>query len=158
MCLKKWNRNGANSLHQRVPFRVKSGLCSNIKFLEVFSNITKYEECLVIGCVDGKHIGLQKPTVNEHIYLNIIDYHSIYAVIICDHTYKILASINCQYEGAAYDSFVWKRQNQTREEFWKNDFSITGKFIGFRNVSDGASDAMKSISKQDVSSNELLES
>ncbi|XP_017482353.1 PREDICTED: putative nuclease HARBI1 [Rhagoletis zephyria] len=41
---------------------------------------------------------------------------------ICDHTYKILA-INCQYGGAAYDSFVWKNSNQRRvleERFQRN--------------------------------------
>ncbi|XP_050340083.1 putative nuclease HARBI1 isoform X2 [Bactrocera neohumeralis] len=36
----------------------------------------------VIGCVDGTHIGLQKPTVNEHMYFNRKGYHSINAKIL----------------------------------------------------------------------------
>nr|XP_036227873.1 uncharacterized protein LOC106624566 isoform X1 [Bactrocera oleae] len=85
MSLKKWKRSCAHSLyglHQSIPLHGRNGLCS------------------VIGCVDGVHIGLQK-SVDEHMYFNTKSYHSINAMIICDHTYKILA-INCQYGGARF--------------------------------------------------------
>ncbi|XP_036322465.1 putative nuclease HARBI1 [Rhagoletis pomonella] len=62
----------------------------------------------VIGCIDGTHIGLQKPTQNEHMFFNKKGSHSLNAMIICDHTYKIVA-INCQHGGAAHwplNSFV----------------------------------------------------
>ncbi|XP_067616529.1 putative nuclease HARBI1 isoform X2 [Eurosta solidaginis] len=68
----------------------------------------------LIGCVDGTHIGLEKPIANEHMYFNRKGYHSINSMIICDHTYKILA-INCQYGAAAHDSFVWKHSDQRRD-------------------------------------------
>ncbi|XP_067636049.1 putative nuclease HARBI1 [Eurosta solidaginis] len=73
----------------------------------------KYKIPGVIGCIDGTHIGLQRPSVDEHMYFNRKGYHSINAMIMCDHTYKILA-INCQYGGAAHDSFVWRHSDQRR--------------------------------------------
>ncbi|XP_067624299.1 putative nuclease HARBI1 isoform X2 [Eurosta solidaginis] len=73
----------------------------------------KYKIPGVIGCIDGTHIGLQRPSVDEHMYFNRKGYHSINAFIMCDHTYKILA-INCQYGGAAHDSFVWRHSDQRR--------------------------------------------
>ncbi|XP_036321137.1 putative nuclease HARBI1 isoform X2 [Rhagoletis pomonella] len=75
--------------------------------------LEKYKIPGVIGCVDGTHIGLQKPSIDEHMYINRMGYHSINAMIMCDHTYKILA-INCRYGGAAHDSFVWKHSDQYR--------------------------------------------
>ncbi|XP_036334509.1 putative nuclease HARBI1 [Rhagoletis pomonella] len=43
--------------------------------------VEKYKIPGVIGCVDGTHIGLQKPTADEHMYLNRKGYHSINAMI-----------------------------------------------------------------------------
>ncbi|XP_036325552.1 putative nuclease HARBI1 isoform X1 [Rhagoletis pomonella] len=43
----------------------------------------------VIGCIDGTHIGLQKPTQNEHMYFNRKGFHSLNAMII-SFSYKIL--------------------------------------------------------------------
>ncbi|XP_054746199.1 uncharacterized protein LOC129250617 [Anastrepha obliqua] len=73
--------------------------------------VENYQIPGVVGCIDGTHIGLQKPTVNEHMYFNRKGFHSINAMLICDHTTKILA-INCQYGGAAHDSFIWKHSNE----------------------------------------------
>ncbi|XP_036340026.1 putative nuclease HARBI1 [Rhagoletis pomonella] len=62
----------------------------------------KYKIPGVVGCVDGTHIGLQKPIRDEHMYFNRKGYHSLNVMLICDHTCNILA-INCQYRGAAHD-------------------------------------------------------
>ncbi|XP_053968904.1 putative nuclease HARBI1 [Anastrepha ludens] len=75
--------------------------------------VEQYKIPGVIGCVDGTHIGLQKPTANVHMYFNRKGYHSINAMVVCDHTYKIL-EINCQYGGAAHDVFIWKHSDQRR--------------------------------------------
>ncbi|XP_036336403.1 putative nuclease HARBI1 [Rhagoletis pomonella] len=60
----------------------------------------KYKIPGVVGCIDGTHIGLQKPIRDENMYFNRKGYHSFNVMLICDHTCKILA-INCQYGGAA---------------------------------------------------------
>lgn len=65
----------------------------------------------VIGCIDGTHIMILRPTENEHIFFNRKGRHSINAMIICDHEMKILA-INAKYGGSAHDSFVWKQSLQ----------------------------------------------
>ncbi|XP_067635609.1 putative nuclease HARBI1 [Eurosta solidaginis] len=77
----------------------------------VCTSCLKFEA--VIGCIDGTHIGLQRPSVDKHMYFNRKGYHSVNAMIMCDHTYKVLA-INCQYGGAAHDSFVWRHSDQRR--------------------------------------------
>ncbi|XP_036343884.1 putative nuclease HARBI1 [Rhagoletis pomonella] len=118
--------------------------------------VEKYKIPGVIGCVDGTHIGLQKPTADEHMYFNRKGYHSINAMIICDHTCKILA-INCQYGGAAHDSFIWKHSDQRRalEEGFQQNRQENSWLLGdsgyplepwcitpYRNTSDGSSEQM----------------
>ncbi|XP_018801289.1 PREDICTED: putative nuclease HARBI1 [Bactrocera latifrons] len=90
------------------------------------------------------------------MYFNRKGYHSINAMIICDHTYKILA-INCQYGGAAHDSFVWKHSDQRRvlEERFQHNRNENSWLLGdsgyplepwcitpYRNASNDASEAM----------------
>ncbi|XP_055852085.1 putative nuclease HARBI1 isoform X2 [Episyrphus balteatus] len=65
----------------------------------------------VIGCVDGTHIMILRPTENEHIFFNRKGRHSINTMVICDHKMKILA-INAKYGGSAHDSFVWRQSAQ----------------------------------------------
>ncbi|XP_017471385.1 PREDICTED: putative nuclease HARBI1 [Rhagoletis zephyria] len=93
--------------------------------------VEQYKIPGVIGCVDGTHIGLQKPTKDEHMFFNRKGFHSLNAMIICDHTYKILA-INCQYGGAAHDSFVWKHSNQrmTLEERFQHNRNANSWLLG----------------------------
>ncbi|XP_039950668.1 putative nuclease HARBI1 [Bactrocera tryoni] len=77
-------------------------------------------------------------------------------MIICDHTYKIMA-INCQYGGAAHDSFLWKQSGQRRvlEERFQHYRNENSWLLGdsgyplepwcltpYRNASDGSSEAM----------------
>ncbi|XP_067633131.1 putative nuclease HARBI1 [Eurosta solidaginis] len=71
----------------------------------------KYKIPRVIGCIDGTHIGLQKPSENEHMFFNRKGFHNLNVMIICDHQYKINV-INARYGGAAHDSFVWKQSEQ----------------------------------------------
>ncbi|XP_050316916.1 putative nuclease HARBI1 [Bactrocera neohumeralis] len=87
------------------------------------SFVEKYKIPGVIGCIDGTHFGLQKPTVNEHMFFNRKGYHSLNSMIICDHEYRILA-IDSKYGGAAHDSFVWKHSAQRKfleEQFNQNN-------------------------------------
>lgn len=37
---------------------------------------------LVIGCVDGTHVGLQKPSNNEHMFYNRKGFHSLNAMVV----------------------------------------------------------------------------
>ncbi|XP_053954971.1 putative nuclease HARBI1 [Anastrepha ludens] len=117
--------------------------------------VENYQIPGVVGCIDGTHIGLQKPTVNEHMYFNRKGFHSINAMLICDHTTKILA-INCQYGGAAHDSFIWKHSNErmVMEHRFLHNRSDNAWLLGdsgyplepwcitpYRNPSDGSGEA-----------------
>ncbi|XP_055850651.1 putative nuclease HARBI1 [Episyrphus balteatus] len=66
----------------------------------------KYKIPGVIGCVDGTHIGLLRPTANEEMFFNRKGFHSINAMINNDHKYRIM-TVCAQYGGASHDSFVW---------------------------------------------------
>ncbi|XP_017470297.1 PREDICTED: uncharacterized protein LOC108361988 [Rhagoletis zephyria] len=87
----------------------------------------------IIGCIDGTHFALQKPTENEHMFYNRRGYHSLNSMIICDHEYRILA-IDSKYGGAAHDSFVWKHSAQRRfleDEYNRKSFE---KCLAFRRL------------------------
>ncbi|XP_055590232.1 putative nuclease HARBI1 [Uranotaenia lowii] len=73
----------------------------------------------VIGCIDGTHIPILRPTKDEHMYFNRKGFHSINAMIITDHNYRILA-INPRFDGAAHDSFVW--DISAEREFFEENF------------------------------------
>lgn len=68
----------------------------------------------VVGALDGIHIAVLKPK-EEHNFINRKGFHSINAQIICDINLKFL-SINANYPGSRYDSFVW-RNSGLRQHF-----------------------------------------
>lgn len=78
------------NLSQMIREGAKSGLLRTIKFQEVNSvhvlavkNLFNVRFLIiVVGCIDGTHIGLQKPTVNEHMYFNRKGFHSINAMLV----------------------------------------------------------------------------
>ncbi|XP_055916167.1 putative nuclease HARBI1 [Eupeodes corollae] len=73
----------------------------------------------IVGCVDGTHIPILRPKENEHIYFNRKGFHSLNAMVICNHLNEIIA-INSSHGGAAHDSAVWNCSNEV--EFLKQQF------------------------------------
>lgn len=69
--------------------------------------MNKWEFPGVIGCVDGTHIAILKPRVEEHNYINRKGYHSINVQIICDDKLRI-RSLFANFGGSTHDSFVWR--------------------------------------------------
>lgn len=67
----------------------------------------------VIGAVDGTHIPLLKPAVDEHNFINRKGFHSLNAQIICDADLRIL-SVNANWPGSSHDSFVWRNSQIKR--------------------------------------------
>ncbi|XP_049301932.1 putative nuclease HARBI1 [Bactrocera dorsalis] len=65
----------------------------------------------VIGVVDGTHIQMIRPAVNEHLYFNKKLKHSINAMVICDHKMMIKA-VNGRFAGACHDSHVWNLSSE----------------------------------------------
>ncbi|XP_063239317.1 putative nuclease HARBI1 [Bacillus rossius redtenbacheri] len=65
----------------------------------------------VIGAIDGTHVAIVAPPVddpvfNERAYFNYKRYHSINVQLVCDANMKIL-NVNSRYPGATNDSFIY---------------------------------------------------
>lgn len=60
----------------------------------------------VIGAIDGAHIPIKAPTVNEHIYVYGKGIHSLNVQAVCsaDH---LITSYSVKYPGSTHDSFIW---------------------------------------------------
>ena len=59
----------------------------------------------VIGCVDGTHIPIEKPNMNEQRFVNRKHYHSINVQCICDASGK-LTNVVAEWPGSCHDSFI----------------------------------------------------
>ncbi|XP_055589422.1 putative nuclease HARBI1 [Uranotaenia lowii] len=61
----------------------------------------------VIGCVDGTHIKIIKPSPDiQHLYYNRKGYHSLNVMIVCDHE-MIIRYVDANNPGSNHDSFIW---------------------------------------------------
>ena len=59
----------------------------------------------VVGCIDGTHIPIIAPKVDEYTYVNRKKFHSINIQTICDHNLVFL-DVVAKWPGAAHDSFI----------------------------------------------------
>ncbi|XP_022836890.1 putative nuclease HARBI1, partial [Spodoptera litura] len=66
----------------------------------------KYQMPGVIGCIDGTHVAILRPTEHEERYFNRKGYHSLNVMIICDMDLNILC-VDPSHPGSTHDSTVW---------------------------------------------------
>lgn len=67
----------------------------------------------VLGIVDCTHVGILKPTEQEHTFVNRRSYHSLNVQLISDAELKII-NVNSNFPGSCHDAFVW-RQSTIRD-------------------------------------------
>ena len=92
----------------------------------------------VIGCVDGTHVKVQAPVVNEHEYVNrsgkhsinvhSINVHSINVHLICDAELRILNFV-VKYPGSAHDARIL-REGSVWRAFEGNPRPLDGCILG----------------------------
>ncbi|XP_037962511.2 putative nuclease HARBI1 [Plutella xylostella] len=62
----------------------------------------------VLGCVDGTHVAIVRPSQHEERYFCRKHYHSLNVQLICDANMYIY-SVDASYGGATHDSFIWNQ-------------------------------------------------
>ncbi|KAJ8965380.1 hypothetical protein NQ317_015679, partial [Molorchus minor] len=60
-----------------------------------------------IGAIDGTHVAILKPRLEEHNFINRKGFHSLNVQIICDHK-MLIRNINANFGGSTHDSFIWR--------------------------------------------------
>nr|XP_024654062.1 putative nuclease HARBI1 [Maylandia zebra] len=82
----------------------------------------------VIGCIDGTHIPIIAPSVNEGDYVNRKSFHSINVQIICDAA-NIITNVEAKWPGSVHDSRIF-RECTLSTKFGHGEF--TGHLLGDR--------------------------
>ncbi|XP_065357795.1 putative nuclease HARBI1 [Calliphora vicina] len=72
----------------------------------------------VIGCIDGTHVKLLKPSEDASLYLNRKGAFSINTLIICDYKMQVRAVDACR-PGSCHDSYIW-HMSRARNFFFNN--------------------------------------
>ena len=101
---------------------VSDALCFHAKDFIVFP--TK-----VIGCVDGTHVPILAPPINEDILVNRKNFHSINIQAICDSKLKFI-DIVAKWPRSTHDAFIW-RQSEINLRISNREIPIVnGWFLG----------------------------
>lgn len=85
--------------HLRYPFtpleqaRVKDGFADSFGFPGV------------IGAIDCTHVAIRAPSVDEHVFVNRKNFHSINVQLICDARMALL-NVCANWPGSTHDSFI----------------------------------------------------
>ena len=84
---------------------------------------------LVLGCIDGTHIPIVAPSINEEIYVNRKNTHSVNVQAICDSELKFI-DVVAKWPGGTHDAFIW-RMSGINQRISSGDVSIVnGWFLG----------------------------
>ena len=69
----------------------------------------------VIGCIDGTLIPIQRPNMNEDIYVSRKGYHAINCMFVCKRNLQFIY-MDCRFPGATQDAAVY-RESSLRQGF-----------------------------------------
>jgi hypothetical protein len=106
----------------------------------------------VIGCVDGTHIAISRPTANEKAFVNRHGYHSINAMVVCGpDMYFYYAS--ARWPGSVSDARVWRNSELVNrlENGWRPlDRSILIGDSGYPNSEFLITPLARAVSNQEI--------
>ncbi|XDV41969.1 hypothetical protein PO909_010738 [Leuciscus waleckii] len=82
----------------------------------------------VIGCIDGTHIPIKAPSVNEGDYVNRKSIHSINVQVICEATH-IITNVEAKWPGSVHDARIF-RESSLCQSFQEGQYN--GYLLGDR--------------------------
>ncbi|XP_060947077.1 putative nuclease HARBI1 [Limanda limanda] len=82
----------------------------------------------VIGCIDGTHIPIKAPSVNEGDYVNRKSFHSINVQVVCD-ARNIITQVEAKWPGSVHDARIFRESNLSTR-FARGEFD--GHVLGDR--------------------------
>lgn len=74
----------------------------------------------VIGAIDCTHIAIKAPQINEDVYVNRKQYHSLNIQVIANSD-QVITSYSAKYPGSSHDSYIW-RNSCVRRSFNRGEF------------------------------------
>nr|XP_034334755.1 putative nuclease HARBI1 [Crassostrea gigas] len=75
----------------------------SVQIMRGFSDIAGFPN--VIGAIDGTHIRIKSPSLDEHLYVNRKDYHSTNVQAVCDSKLRFM-NIVAKWPGSTHNSFI----------------------------------------------------
>nr|XP_034334828.1 putative nuclease HARBI1 [Crassostrea gigas] len=73
----------------------------SVQIMRGFSDIAGFPN--VIGAIDGTHIRIKSPSLDEHLYVNRKNYHFINVQAVCDSKLRFM-NIVAEWPGSTHDS------------------------------------------------------
>ena len=84
---------------------------------------------LVLGCIDGTHVPIIAPSINEDIYVNRKNTHSINIQAICDSELKFI-DVVAKWPGSTHDAFMWRMSGINQKISCGDIPIVNGWFLG----------------------------